>query len=85
MKMNQYDKNNVALFNKGVDNKFLCSMCGQYTTFNDSASNRGYNLVCNRCCYKIAGLLNCTYGDVVIKIQKKGVLKCNEQTNIDND
>ena len=81
MKLNQYDKNNVHLFNDGIDNHYLCSMCGQYTTYNDSTSYQGYNLICNRCCYKIAGLLDTSYGDIVIKIQKKGALKANEEIN----
>ena len=51
--MTQYDKNNVPLFEKGIDNHYLCRCCGQYTTLHDSVSHKGYNLVCNRCYYKL--------------------------------
>lgn len=55
--MNNYDRINVSRFEKGDQNGYLCSMCGQYTSLNESVSHRGYNLVCNRCDWKIKYIL----------------------------
>ena len=52
--MNNYDKINVPRFKEGKQNGYLCSMCGQYTTLDESISHRGYNLLCRRCEWKIS-------------------------------
>ena len=57
MKMNNYDRINVPKFKEGKENGYLCSMCGQYTTLSDSVSHQGWNLVCNRCEYKMRAIL----------------------------
>jgi len=75
MALSQYDKNNAPLFEKGEKNRYLCCMCGQYTTLKDSSSYKGYNLICNHCLYKIAGLLDATAGEIITKIQEKGRIK----------
>lgn len=75
--INNYDRINVPKMEEGKQNGFLCSMCGQYTSKNDSTSHKGYNLVCMRCVYKIQSLTD-DY-DVIRKIQSAGKLKdmCN--------
>lgn len=55
-RMNNYDRINVPNFEAGRENKYLCSMCGQYTSKSDSTSYKGYNLICMRCYYKIQNL-----------------------------
>jgi len=55
--MTSYDRNNVPLFEKGENSKYLCSMCGQYTTLDDSISHKGYNLICCRCEWKIRSIM----------------------------
>ena len=55
--INLYDKNNVPRFRAGEPNKYLCNMCGQYTTLSESVSHRGFNLVCNHCFYKMRAIL----------------------------
>lgn len=72
MSLSQYDRVNVPLFNKGEHDRYLCSMCGQYTTLADSMSNEGYNLVCKRCVYKIEHILGLAYGETAQLIQSKG-------------
>lgn len=57
MSISLYDKNNVPRYRAGEHNKYLCSMCGQYTTLSDSVSSQGFNLVCNHCFYKMRSLL----------------------------
>lgn len=54
------DRNNVPRFRAGEHNKYLCNMCGQYTTLDDSVSHQGFNLVCNHCYYKMVSILGDT-------------------------
>lgn len=56
MTITQYDIINVQRFKLGEHNKYLCSMCGQYTTLADSVSHQGFNLVCERCYFKIRAI-----------------------------
>lgn len=55
--MNNYDKINVPKFKKRKEAGYLCSMCGQYTTKNESCSYKGWNLVCDRCVWKMHAVL----------------------------
>ena len=71
--MNNYDKINVPKFKEGKVNGYLCSMCGQYTSLNDSISHKGYNLMCTRCEWKIKYLLDDM--EIINKIQRVGRLK----------
>ena len=52
--MTVYDSVNVPYFESQAQahHRYLCSMCGQYTTYNDRASYQGWNLICNHCLYK---------------------------------
>ena len=53
-----YDKYNVNEFKlENPQSKYICSMCGEITTLRDSVSHVGYNLVCNKCRYKIRRVL----------------------------
>lgn len=73
--MTSYDRNNVPLYQKGENSKYLCSMCGQYTTLDDSISHKGYNLICNRCEWKISIILGYeTTAFILDMVQKKGHL-----------
>lgn len=72
--LTRYDMVNVSQFNDGKGAGYLCSICGQYTTLDDSISSRGYNLVCNRCIYKIGSVLNDMHiPEIMTKIQTKGL------------
>lgn len=73
MKINNYDRINVPRMEEGKENGYLCSMCGQYTSKNDSVSYKGYNLTCMRCVFKIRHLTDDM--DVIAKIQMAGELK----------
>lgn len=68
--MNNYDRINVPRFKEGKQNGYLCSMCGQYTSLDDSVSHKGYNLVCNRCEWKIRYIIDEI--ELINKIQKVG-------------
>lgn len=57
MVITQYDKINAPSFSAGLHNKYVCCMCGQYTTLSDSVSHKGFNLVCNHCFYKMRAIL----------------------------
>ena len=70
--MNNYDKINVPLFKAGKNNSYLCSMCGQYTTLSDSASSKGWNLICNNCLYKMAHIFDEHVGNLITKLQNVG-------------
>lgn len=71
--LTRYDMVNINQFNDDKGAGYLCSMCGQYTTLDESASHRGYNLVCNRCIYKMGSILDMSIGDIIIKMQAKGI------------
>ena len=72
--LTRYDMINVKQFNDGKGAGYLCSICGQYTMLDDSISHRGYNLVCNRCVYKIGDVLNnMSIGEILDKIHAKGL------------
>lgn len=73
--MTSYDRNNVPLFEKGENSKYLCSMCGQYTTLDDSISHKGYNLICCRCEWKIRSIMGLEANSLVLQaVQNKGKL-----------
>lgn len=73
MKQNIYDQWNTKYFKEGNEeaSKLYCSMCGDVTNYNDSISNRGYNLICMKCQHKIARLLHMTPSQVMMCIQKE--------------
>ena len=72
--LTRYDMVNVKQFEDGKQNGYLCSMCGQYSTFKDSVSHQGYNLVCMKCVYKMSSILNDTsIGEIIELVHQKGV------------
>lgn len=73
--MNNYDRINVPKFKEGKQNGYLCSMCGQYTSLDDSVSHKGYNLICNRCVWKMSAILNNI--DIINKVHEVGKEKEN--------
>lgn len=78
--MNNYDMINVKRFQSGDINKLLCTMCGQYTTLEDSISHRGWNLICLRCEGKMRAILGEHYG-FIDKIHQVGKLHEDEAIN----
>lgn len=83
--MNAYDRNNVPLFEKGESSTYLCSVCGQYTTLDDSISHKGYNLICCRCEWKIRHILGLESSSVVLNlVHKKGQLTESLMNDISN-
>lgn len=77
--MTNYDRINVPRFKAGKQNGYLCSMCGQYTTLNESCSHKGYNLVCTRCCWKMSSILDTR--NILELLQIKGKLTEEENFN----
>ena len=73
--MTRYDMTNIKQYEEGKQNHYLCSMCGQYSTLDDSVSHRGYNLVCMTCVNKMSHILNdVSMGYIVTQIQQKGFM-----------
>lgn len=68
--MNNYDKINVFRFEEGMEDGYLCSMCGQYTSKNKSSSYEGWNLICERCRWKIQEIVG--IWDVLSRAQDVG-------------
>ena len=66
----QYDMLNIAKLKDDKIAPYLCNMCGQYTTKDDSVSHRGCNLICNRCFYKLQYVLDDYY--ILDKIHAAG-------------
>ena len=74
--LTRYDMVNVKQFEKGRQNGYLCSMCGQYSILDDSVSHQGYNFVCMRCVYKMGDILNDTsIGEIIELVHQKGEKK----------
>ena len=71
-KMTNYDRINVPNMLGDKQNGFLCSICGQYTALKDSASYRGFNLVCMRDIWKISSILDIDMTETIHAIQNKG-------------
>ncbi len=70
MKPNNYDRINVPKFKEGKEAGYLCSMCGQYATKNESVSYIGWNLICNHCFWKFKAILG--NRDILKAIQEVG-------------
>ena len=77
--MNNYDRINVPNFEEGKQNGYLCSLCGQYTTLSDSVSHKGWNLVCNRCEWKMRAILNPNSVSLINDIQRVGKMKADKE------
>lgn len=78
-----YDKYNVTEFNlENPQSKYICSMCGGITTLHDSISYAGYNLVCNKCRYKIKRVLG--IDNEIQLIQDVGKARCMKEEKEDN-
>lgn len=67
---NNYDRINVSNYRVKMTNKYLCSMCGQYTTLEESISYKGFNLICRRCEAKVKHLFG--INNTLELIHKKG-------------
>lgn len=62
MKITDIDKLNADKFKNGADDGYICVMCeGSDISLDDSMSSHGYNLVCNRCYYRMLEVLNTSY------------------------
>lgn len=78
-----YDKYNVTEFNlENPQSRYICSMCGEITTLHDSISYAGYNLVCNKCRYKIKRVLG--IDNEIQLIQGVGKARCMKEEKEDN-
>lgn len=51
----QYNKNNIDIYRGGKSNagEFHCVCCGEATSIDDSYSDRGANMTCAACCFKL--------------------------------
>ena len=65
------NKINLALFNEfGAsigELPVLCSCCGCVTTIDDSHSDKGKNLICNKCSYAHFETWNDVYNNYIFK------------------
>lgn len=78
-----YDKYNVTEFNlENPRSRYICSMCGEITTLHDSISYAGYNLVCNKCRYKIKRVFG--IDNEIQLIQDVGKSRCMKEEKEDN-
>ena len=72
LKMTTYDRANVIEFKtKYEEGEYTCNVCGQTVSLDDCVSSRGYNLVCNKCVYRIKRVLGKT--DILNDIHKVGL------------
>ena len=55
------DKLNSYKFKNGDNDDYICVMCECKVSLDDSISSHGYNLVCNRCYYRMLEVLNVPY------------------------
>lgn len=81
--MTNYDRINVPRFKEDKQNGYLCTMCGQYISKDDSVSHKGYNLVCCRCEWKMASILGIEVYDVLKYIHNKGTKTEMEEEEIE--
>ena len=83
-RMNNYDRLNVPRYEAYKENGYLCSMCGQYTSLSDSISHQGWNLVCNRCEFKMRAILQPNpITSFIVDIQRVGKLRASEVIGYD--
>ena len=62
MKITDIDKLNADKFKNAADHGYICVMCEDSdVSLDDSMSSHGYNLICNRCYYKMLEVLNTSY------------------------
>lgn len=69
------DKLNSDKFKNGHTNDYICVMCECKVSLDDSMSSHGYNLVCNRCYYRMLTVLNTSY--LIDEIHKAGMYRRN--------
>lgn len=76
--MNLIDKVNVSEFNNGYEKgKYICTNCHEIVTLDNSISYMGFNLVCNRCVWRLEHI---TGVYPLASIQKIGKMRAeNEQ------
>ena len=55
------DKMNSNKFKNGDNDDYICVMCECKVSLDNSMSHRGYNLICNRCYYRLLNVLNTSY------------------------
>lgn len=81
--MDLIDKVNVLEFNTGYEKgKYICTNCHEIVGLSDSVSHMGYNLVCNRCLWRIEHI---TGIHPLANIQKIGKMREERQERITND
>lgn len=73
------DKLNSTKFKNGHTDDYICVMCECKVSLDDSMSSQGYNLVCNRCYYRMLKVLNTPY--LMDEIQKAGRHRINKEIN----
>ena len=73
------DKLNSYKFKDGDTDDYICVMCECKVSLDDSMSHQGYNLVCNRCYYRMLDVLNTPY--LMDEIHKAGMCRIKEELN----
>ena len=73
MKIEYIDKVNAEKFKNSDDYFYVCVMCERSVLLDDSMSHQGYNLVCNRCYYRMLDVLNTPY--LMDEIHKAGMYR----------
>ena len=67
------DKLNSDKFKNNHTDDYICVMCECKVSLDDSMSHQGYNLVCNRCYYRLLEVLNLHY--LIDDIHKAGAYR----------
>lgn len=62
---------NIDLYNKGMEEGYLCEMCGTEVGLSDSFSKRGNRLICSCCFYKIQRILGLSTIDIMNRLHRE--------------
>ena len=73
MKISEIDAINSEKFKKGDNDLYTCVVCEIPVSLDDSMSCQGYNLVCNRCYYRLLKVLGSNY--LMDDIHKAGLAR----------
>lgn len=71
-RMNNIDWDNYDKYMNGQTAGFVCQMCDEIVSLDNSISSRGWNLICCDCAGKMAHILGMAPGTILGHVQKTG-------------
>lgn len=71
-RMNSIDWDNYDKYMNGQTAGFVCQMCDEIVSLDDSISSRGWNLICCDCAGKMAHILGMSSYSILEHVQKRG-------------